>query len=456
MKKMHLRKALALMMCVVFIASLFAGCSNQGSEPAANNPPQESPESGVVPAEKKPEDFTGELTFWHFNKDEGPKLAEAFMGKYPNVKVNVQITSDTDLAYQNKVTSAIRAGSGMPDVLAAENAFVKRFVNLPGGFENLSAAPFNAEEYVDANIPYTVDIGRDNAGNMRALSWQACPGGVGYKRDLAKKYLGTDDPDEISAMLSTPEKIVETARKVKEASKGKAKLFVGTEDLYKIYVGGARTQPWVKDNKFIIDPKMLEYIDIAKTMRDEGLEGGIRQWTPAWSAAVADDIHMCYAIPTWGIQWIVAVNDEKNAQAGRWAVATPMPYYEGGTWAGISQQSKNKELAWEFVKFLATDKEHLKAWAIKTGDFVNHIAVIEELKNDSSFVNKTVNQNTYEVYGPMVEKVNGNLITQYDDQMRKSFQDIMQTYLAGKITKEQFIQQFKEKVKSDLPDLIVE
>jgi len=291
---------------------------------------------------------------------------------------------------------------------------------------------------------------------MRALSWQACPGGVGYKRDLAKKYLGTDDPDEISAMLSTPEKIVETARKVKEASKGKAKLFVGTEDLYKIYVGGARTQPWVKDNKFIIDPKMLEYIDIAKTMRDEGLEGGIRQWTPAWSAAVADDIHMCYAIPTWGIQWIVAVNDEKNAQAGRWAVATPMPYYEGGTWAGISQQSKNKELAWEFVKFLATDKEHLKAWAIKTGDFVNHIAVIEELKNDSSFVNKTVNQNTYEVYGPMVEKVNGNLITQYDDQMRKSFQDIMQTYLAGKITKEQFIQQFKEKVKSDLPDLIVE
>ena len=107
MEKMHLRKAFALIMCAIFMVSLFVGCGSQTTEPAASNPPQENPQSEAATTEKKPEDYTGALTFWHFNKDEGPKLAEAFMAKYPNVKVNVQITADTDLAYQNKVTSAI-------------------------------------------------------------------------------------------------------------------------------------------------------------------------------------------------------------------------------------------------------------------------------------------------------------------------------------------------------------
>ncbi|SET71205.1 ABC-type glycerol-3-phosphate transport system, substrate-binding protein [Natronincola peptidivorans] len=450
MKKHHLKRTFALLMCAILMLVMFTGCS-QPAEAPVEEPQEEQQEV----TEKSPEDFTGTLTFWHFNNDEGPKLAEAFMAKYPNVTVETQITADTDLAYQNKVTSSIRAGSGMPDVYAAENAFVKRFVNLPGGFADLSAAPFNAEELVGNNIPYTVDIGRDNNGNIKALSWQACPGGIGYKRDLALEYLGTDDPAEITAMLATPESIIETARTLKEASNGQVKLFVGTEDLYKVYVG-SRSVPWVQDNKFTIDPKMMEFLDIAKILRDEGLEGGIRQWTPTWSAAVADDEHMAYAIPTWGIQWIVAVNDEENADAGRWGIATPIPFYEGGTWVGVSEQSQNKELAWEFVKFLATDADHLRDWAKATGDFVSHLDIIDELMSDNSFVNPTVNQNTYQVYGPMVYEIDGNLITQYDDQIRVAFLDVLQTYLAGNIDKDQFLVNLKEQVQADIPDLIIE
>ncbi|SNT20151.1 ABC-type glycerol-3-phosphate transport system, substrate-binding protein [Anaerovirgula multivorans] len=452
MKRMHLMRTITLLLCAILIMLSFTACSKPVESPAPAETPQEEPQEAT---EKTPEDFTGTLTFWHFNNDEGPKLAEAFMAKYPNVVVETQITADTDLAYQNKITSAIRAGSGMPDVFAAENAFVKRFVNLPGGYANISAAPYHAETLVGRNIPYTVDIGKDNSGNIKALSWQACPGGVGYKRDLALEYLGTDNPDEIAAMLSTPEKILETARNLKQASNGKVKLFVGTEDLYKIYVG-SRTQPWVKDNKLMIDPKMMEFVDIAKTLREEGLEGGIRQWTPAWSAAVADDEHVAYAIPTWAIQWVVAVNAGDEAEAGRWGIATPIPYYEGGTWAGVSEQSQNKELAWEFVKFLATDADHLRDWAKATGDFVNHLDIVDELMNDSDFVNKTVDQNTYQVYGPMVDKIDGGLITQYDDQMRVAFLNIMQTYLAGNINKEEFLQEFKDQIQADITDLIIE
>lgn len=452
MGKVKVKRFLLLTLSVIMVIALLAGCA----QPAPAAPAEPASGTGeAAESPKAPEDFTGEITFWHFNKDEAPNLIKAFNERYPNIKVNLQITSDTDLGYQNKVTAAIRARSGMPDVFVAENAFVKRFVNLPGGFADLSAAPYNAESMLSKMVPYTVDIGRSSDGKIRALSWQACPGGVGYKRDLAKKYLGTDDPKAIADMLTTPEKILDTARKLKEASGGKAKLFVGTEDLYKIYAG-SRNQAWVENNKLVIDPKMLELVDLSKQLRDEDLEGGIRQWTPAWSAAVSDDIHMCYAIPTWGIQWIVAVNDQNNQDTGRWGIATPIPYYEGGTWIGISEQSKNKELAWEMVKFLSTDAGHLRAWAKQTGDFVSNTDIIEELTNDASFVNKTVNQNTYEVYGPMVDKINGNLITQYDDTARKNFQDVLQTYLEGAINKDEFVKQFKDIMRANLQDVTVE
>jgi ABC-type glycerol-3-phosphate transport system substrate-binding protein len=431
------KRFLALGVCTILVVLMMTACNKTKNQPIVD-----------------PGELSGTLTFWHFNNDEGPKLAEAFMAKYPNVTINVQITADTDLAYQNKVTSAINAGSGMPDVYVAENAFVKRFVNMSGGFVDLSQEPYNAENYIEETIPYTVDIGRSDDGKIKALSWQACPGGFGYKRDLALLYLGTDDPDEIAKMMDTPENIIETARKVKEASGGKVKLLVGPEDLFKVYVG-SRAQSWVENGELTIDPKMLEFIDLAKVLRDEDLEGGIRQWTPAWSAAISDDEHMMWAIPTWGIQWIIAVNDEAGSK-GRWGITTPIPFYEGGTWVGISEQSKNKELAWEFVKFLATDVEHLEGWAKETGDFVSNMTIIEKLQNDGDFINETIKENTYQVYGSMVDQIDGGLITQYDDQMRVTFQDYLNAFLAGNIeSKEVMIQQFKEQIANDLPNITV-
>jgi ABC-type glycerol-3-phosphate transport system substrate-binding protein len=357
------------------------------------------------------------------------------------------------MAYQNKVTAAVRAGSGMPDVFAVESAFVKRFVNMNGCLADLSS--YDTAAATKDMIPYTVDIGKDAGGKIRALSWQACPGAVGYKRDLAKKYLGTDDPAKITEMLSTPEKILETGETVKKASGGKVKLFVGLEDLYKIYAG-SRTQPWVVDGKFTIDQKMVDFLDLAKKMRDGKMDGGIKQWTPGWSAAITDDVHMCWAIPTWGVQWIVAVNAKDQADKGRWGLATPIGYSEGGTWIGMSPQCKDKELAWEFIKFLTSNTDYLMKRAETSGDFFNNKQVIDAFSKKTDYINKTVNQNTYAVYGPLADKVNGSLFTQYDDQIKLAYQDLLATYLAGKIDKDTMIKKLKEKIKTDMPDIKVE
>ena len=303
-------------------------------------------------------------------------------------------------------------------------------------------------------VPATVDIGRDDNGDIRALTYQVTPGAIAYKRELAKQYLGTDDTKEISEMISTPEKMLETARLLKEKSGGKVKFFAARQELARLYLG-ARSQGWVVDNKLVIDPMVDKYVDMAKKFREEGLEAGLEQWSQPWSASIAANDVLAYAVPTWGIPWIVESNDEARKDQGKWGLAdSPIAYTWGGTWLGVYSGSKNKELAWEFVKFMVSNQDAMKEWSSKIGDFMNNTNIIDEYAAGTE-INKTFNQNLYEVFKPSLNDINGKILTQYDDRIEAAFYDSMASYLAGEIDKDTMYKNFKEKVKSDFPDLIV-
>ncbi len=455
MKRTYLKKAFALTTVIALSASMFAGCGDNKPEEPANTTSNTDTSSTSTDTGSTTAELSGDLLFWHFNKDEGPQLAKQFEGKNPKVKVQVQITPTDNLAYRNKVTAAARAGSGLPDILALEAGFVKYMVNLPNCTEDLTA--LGAEEVAKNLVPYTVDIGKDKDGIIRGLSWQAAPGTIGYKRSIAKEYFGTDDPEQVAALLA-PDKIVDTAKTLAQKSGGKAVLVPGLDELTRVYMGG-RTQPWIVDNKLVIDQVMLDYIDVAKQLRDLKQEGGLRAWKPAWASAVADNKHMCWAIPPWGIPWIIEVNDKDRKDKGEWALAKPSyNYYWGGTWLGVGYGSKNKELAWEFIKFTVADQENLASWAkTANGDCIGTIENIKANAADDSLVVKTLNQNPYKVFEPFIAGIDGKMITEYDDTITNDFNDKLETYLAGKYKdKDTMLKEFKKKVKTDIPTLEVD
>ena len=389
-----LKKVICLIASMSVMVGAFSGCGSS----------DDSKETKTAYTQKDPKDYKGTITFWHFNKDEGPVMKEMFEKAYPNVKINLQIISDQNQGYQNKLTSAIANGSGVPDVFCGESAVVKRFVNLENGFADLSQKPFEAESVINKMIPATVDIGRDDNGKIRALTYQVTPGALAYKRSVAKKYLGTDDPDKISEMISTVDKLT----------------------------------------------------DVAKTYRDSGYESGLTQWQPAWAASIAKEENLFYACPSWGIANIIECNDKDGKDKGTWGLAqSPIPYTWGGTWLGVYDKSKNKELAWQFVKYMTSNKEGMKAWTEKMGDVMNNTDVIDEYKK-SGPVNKTFNQNPYTVFDKSMSKINGKIMTQYDDRINAAFDDALDTYLAGKCSKDDMWKKVKEKVKSDYPELNVE
>jgi maltose-binding protein MalE len=451
------KKVLALLVCIFMTTGALTACKTDDPDKGdSDNKGQATPvtknSDDTKEENKSPEDYKGEIVFWHFNSSEGPKIAEAFNKLYPNIKVKTTIVSDRDSQYQNKLTAAIRAGVGVPDVFAAESAFAKRLVEMPDAFADLTE---KAKDVASKMVPFTVQVGTDKNGVLKALSHQAAPGAVAYKKPVAKKYLGTDDPKEITQMLSSEEKMLETAKILKEKSSGKVSLFPTWEEPKKMYLG-ARSQGWVVDNKLNIDNKVMDLIDFAKILRDNKYEGGLTQWTPGWSSAIADnEKSMVWACPPWGVPWIIGSNDKKAVDGGRWGIINPpFNYFWGGTWMGIYAKSQQQDLAWEFVKFFTANKDTLKKWALDNQDFPNNLEIIAEGAPSDS---KVVGTNLFKFYEPFVKDINGALLTPYDDIIERTFDDVMTSYLAGKYkTKDDMIKAFKEKVKANLKEIQVD
>jgi ABC-type glycerol-3-phosphate transport system substrate-binding protein len=452
------KKVLAVAVCTTMVASLLAGCGEKKDPVESTEPSPSAVNSAEVSpspsAAADPASFSGKVSLWHFNKDEAPNIEKYFEEVYKNVDLQVTVIPDKDQQYINKLTSAVRAGAGVPDIFTGESAFVKRIVEMPGAWADISE---KAKEISGDMAPYTIEVGTDTKGVVRAISHQVTAGGIGYKRPVAKKYLGTDDPTEVAAMLSSQDKIVETAKKLKDASGGKVALFPSWEEMKKIALGG-RSQGWVVEGKLYLDQKVIDLIEFSKTMRDNKYELGFDAWSPGWSSAIAaDEQAMCWAIPTWGIPWIIGSNDKKAKDGGRWGVANaPMNYFWGGTWYGMYDKTENKDLAWEFIKYWTSDKEHHKSWNKATGDIPNSLSVLQE-GSTSSDVDAITGQNLFKFYQPMVGGINGKVLTQYDDTIENAFNDVMKSYLAGKIkTKDEVISTLKTKVKQNLKDITVE
>ena len=410
----------------------------------------------VIDENKSPEDYKGTIDLWSFTDElKSAGIIEEFNKVYPNIEVKLTVVPMEDNAYSTKLASVLGNGVGAPDVFTSEVAFVKRFSNLDY-YEDLSQEPYNAEELTSNMVEYTVDLGRNNEDNsIRALTWQACPGGIFYKKSLAKKYLGTDDPAEISKMVSTMEGLIELGETIKEKSNGEAVLFPGYGELSNV-ARGSREQPWVVDNKLVIDDKMMQYMDDAKVIRDKGLDAKATQWSPEWSGAMADDKTFAFLLPTWGLNYTIAGNAPDTK--GDWGLATaPTPYYWGGTWIGMYKNSEKKDLAWQFVKFITSNDEYLETYGKKSGDFINNINVIEKFAacddGNSEFLG---GQNSYAMYKEMIPYINGKLVTDYDETINSKWDNAMDLYITGEMSKDEALEFFKSEVQSAYPEIEVE
>jgi multiple sugar transport system substrate-binding protein len=377
------------------------------------------------------------LSVWSYTGDI-KNFADRFMDQSP-VNIKVEVTYIPYEVYLIKLKEALASGLDVPDLFLGDAAFIKDIVE--GGFwEDLSAEPFKAD--VKDMVPYVAQVGTDSRGKLRGLSWQACVGGIFYRRSVAQKYLGTNDPEKISRMLSTPEKFLDTARKLNENSGGRVKLIAGYGD-YQQIAFALRKRSFVTDGKLNIEQCMLDYFDLAKIMADEKLTAEIQTWDPPWfeNMSSPEPEFMCFMLPTWGLQSVIKLNAKDTI--GDWGLCQgPAAYFWGGNWMGIYSGSGHKRAAWEFLKFVNLNQDTLEWWAKETGDYVSSKTVINKIKNNYAdyFL---AGQNTYEFFAQEALKINGTVISKYDNVIGNYLMKAINSFADGSSTKAQALKDLK-------------
>ncbi len=405
--------------------------------------------AGLALAEAPNTELSGKLVVWS-SGDELSRFVEGFNKVYPNIQVEITVIPNSD--FLAKLEPAMASGQGAPDVFTGESDYVKYLVNT-SLWDDLTKEPYNAGQYLDNIWDYVKSVGTDANGILKALSWQASPGSIIYRRDIAEKYLGTGDPAQVGAMLTSNEKMLEVAEKLKSGSNVAVKMFATWQDIFNMQFSN-RATPWVQDGKLIIDQSMVDFFDVAKSIAANGYDIHTDPWSAEWSAAVEGDEVFCYVLPTWGYQFLIkpsAVNTK-----GKWGLCqSPVPYVKGGTWLGVASNSQHKDLAWAFVEYVTCNTQALQAYASQYGEYVSNKAADEALAKEAG-EEVLAGQNLYAFYSEQMAKIPGDCMTAYDQQINSAYLTAVKAYAYDGMSLEDALKQFKSDVLNAYPDLIVE
>jgi ABC-type glycerol-3-phosphate transport system substrate-binding protein len=366
--------------------------------------------------------------------------------------VEIEYTYVAAASMDEKLGTVLAAGQDAPDVFTMEAGYVRKYIES-GLLLDITDIQQSVKDKV---YQYVVDVGSHN-GKVYGLSWQTTPGIYFYRRSLAKKYLGADDPDTVQTFFATPQKLLETAALVKSKSNGTCYIMGNGLELRTPFLNN-RNQPWVVDGKLVFDPLMLDYIDIVKQIRDKGYDCNINTSTDSWYASLNGNLKnekgnpvdiMGAFLPSWGLFYVLMPG--AAGTSGDWGIIPgPYTYFSGGTWLGAWNKTKNPEAAKEFVRYFSTDNALLEQWVSKTYDMISNSQVVEKLKSSSLAVPFLGGQNPYTVYASISGHITGKLFQGTDRAIRNIFDENVTAYVNGEKTKDKAVNDFKEQVKTQL------
>lgn len=462
-QKVENSKVISLLLAIVMVVGLLAGCTGNNNEPNNNSSntsvttdtnagktgSDSGSDSGSDTASNKGDSsdsgkLEGELVIWTFF-GQVEDMAKQFMVKHPDVKVEVKIFPGDQ--YQTKLLTALASREGAPDIFDLERGYIGKFINAPFA-ENLS--DMGAEELVEDYVPYVQELGRDNEGNIRAISDHSSPGGYVYIRENAKKYLGTDDPDKISAMVDSWDKVIDLGKKVAADSNDEVHLISNAGDLFDIE--GYNLDPWTKDGQLVIDSRWEEVYETQLRIRNEGVDAKLGFFSGGWGNAMNDGSVVLTAMPAWAG---FMINNKDDQAVGKFGVAkTPSGYYMGGTYRAIYSESKNKELAYEFVKYIASPEwqEHnLEA----TGNTPGSMKVYED--NMDTFTSKFYgDQKILKPYYELMKSLPALKATEYGEEIFGKWKKHATEGINNNKPYQEVVEAFKKDVGNSFRDLKVE
>ncbi len=437
---------IALTLC---LALVLAGCGNASN---SGNGASDGTSNNKVDSLSDPANASGNLTVWGWDKAWFDGTAAKFNEKFPNIKLEFVEVSAGD--YLKKIQTSIASGSELPDIIWAEAAFRGALYEL-NVLQSLSGEPYNFDtsNLLDFELPLLTN----SKGELVGLEQSGSPGALAYKRDLAKQYFGTDDPDELTAMFPDWDAFIAKGKEVYDKSGGKTFMLGSLMDAYTIFSNQGTTA--IVDGTKVNTDEVLRMFTQLQSIRDNNGEGKLAMWSPTWNASYSQDNVIFYPAANWSPQFVIKPNDKDNK--GRWGLMVPPEggYPYGGTTIGIWKDSKNKDAAWVYLNWLLGTDEGAEA-NFTTSDY---ILPLKSFFKDTSKLSSGAD----EFFGGQdlgkfwVEKVFPNMkskaVTKYDQDIYSSSELVLQVMAQDKtFDAKQALEKWEEQLKKNHPELTFE
>lgn len=370
--------------CVSMVmASAMLFLSACGSQPAVK---EQTNMEGLQTGEESSQEVVGEsnevssgekvkLVVWGWTEDRVKNAAEAYAGIDPNVEIEFVPVQAAD--YAQKVQTTIASGSQMPDIVWMDIDLRGKLYQM-NAWENLEAAPYNYDRTLTPEWLYPSL--EDEKGNICSIPWDMGIAGLAYRKDLAKEYLGTDNPADLEKLIPTWEAFVEKGIEVTEKSGGSVKMFSSLDEAMTL-ISKQNAVPFVENGTANVEGTMGRAIEIGIKMRDNGLVGKLDMWSPAWNADFGMDNAIFNLCAEWAPGTVIGPNDPEGED--RWGLMVPPEgcVNQGGTSMAIPTFAKNKEDAWKFLEWFLLSEEGAKINKEKN-EAIIHITTLAEENPD--------------------------------------------------------------------------
>ncbi len=385
-------------------------------------------------------ELTGTLTYWTYT-DNAYQLTTEFAKKYPNVTVDVQVFGGDE--YKTKIVTALQDGTNVPDIFDLEEGYVYEFLDssLIADLSYIGIEELTANYY-----GYQIASMKDSSGNFKCLTFMSNPVLFWYLRDACEKWLGTSDPAEISAMITCWDDMLQLQKKVWEESNGEVAVFGTIGEMPK--VSAFSFDPLVQNGELVITQDWIDLIDEIRNFYESGVDPEYGSWSGEWATAWNSGKLLFRTMPSWDFFTDWSVNE------GNVGVAVPFKAsFEGQTCLCVYNKSPNKELAGEFLKFIASDEFQIanmennnQVPASRTA-----IAAMAETNSDPKFGG----QNLIATFGEVLENVESITPDKYTRSVQNLFQKTVTNGVKAGEDNDTILSNFKAALADQYPEVVI-
>ncbi|MFF5083512.1 ABC transporter substrate-binding protein [Actinoplanes sp. NPDC000266] len=345
-----------------FIAALLvislAACTGDSSEDAGGAAPPAS-QADIDKALQTP----AKLVFWTWVPDIQKEVA-LFEKKYPAIDVEVVNAGQGEPQY-TKLRTALKAGSGAPDVAQIEFQYIPTF-SLTKSLIDLR--PYGAEALKGKFVDWTWNQVTGANGEIWGYPQDTGPMGMLYRKDIFDKH-GI-------AVPKTWDDFAAAARKLHAADPNVylTNLASNQNGAWMGLLWQAGAKPFTNTGPDSVTVRLND--EVSKKLGtywggliSEGAVSADADFTDAWYQALNRGKYATWLTAAWGP---VFLTGSAKSTSGKWRAA-PLPQWQSGgpevsgNWGGSTSAvvtgTKNPIAAAKFAEFLNTDSASVKMFA---------------------------------------------------------------------------------------------